>query len=171
MDRFDILNMNNEIAVKFTRLEEDIVVCDAIGDLFSTLVFGSTEAFRIPFVWISLLRIPETWPIVYALNNEPELKERLNIIDQGSFAEAGPEGTTALLASADMKPFYRLMPPRLKFFIRSIAIAPINLHGFTIGSINHGDSSPDRYRPGMDTSMLEHLMRVFSQRLSDLLVR
>jgi uncharacterized protein YigA (DUF484 family) len=55
--------------------------------------------------------------------------------------------------------------------IRSIAVAPINLHGYVIGSINHADPSPKRYRPGMDTTMLEHLMAVFSQRLSELLTR
>lgn len=171
MDKFDILNMNNEIAIKFNKLEMDIMDCDTIADLFSTLIFGSAEAFGIPSVWISLLRIPETWPIVYALNSKPSLKDRLNVIEKKSFEEVFPEGTAPLLASAEIKQFYCLMPPKLKFIIRSIAVAPINLHGFTIGSINHGDPSPKRYRPGMDTTMLEHLMAVFSHRLSELLVR
>jgi uncharacterized protein YigA (DUF484 family) len=171
MDKFDILNMNNEIAIKFNKLEIDIVVCEEIGELFTKLVFDSAEAFGIPYVWISLLRIPETWPIVYALNNETSLKDRLNIIEQSSFSELCPEASTPLLASADIRDFYRLMPPKLKFIIRSIAVAPITLHGLTIGSINHGDPSANRYRPGLDTTMLEHLMTVFSRRLSELLMR
>jgi uncharacterized protein YigA (DUF484 family) len=171
MDKLDILNMNNEIAIKFNKLEADIALCDEIGELFSKLVIDSARAFGIPSVWISLLRIPETWPLVYALNNEPLLKDRLNVIEHASFTDICPEGSAVLLASVDIKPFYRLMPPRLKFMIRSIAVAPINLHGYVIGSINHADPSPKRYRPGMDTTMLEHLMAVFSQRLSELLTR
>ncbi|MHB8829175.1 MAG: hypothetical protein ACYC6Q_06570 [Syntrophales bacterium] len=171
MDKIDILNINNEIAIKFSKLENDIAVCNGLGQLFAKLVFGSADAFGIPAVWISLLRIPETWPIVYALNNEPSLKDRLNIIEQSSFSEICPNAPTPLLAFANVNAFYRLMPSKLKFIIRSIAVAPINLHGYTIGSINHGDPSPERYRPGMDTAMLEHLMAVFSRRLSELLMR
>jgi uncharacterized protein YigA (DUF484 family) len=171
MDTLDILNMNNEIAIKFNKLEEDLAGCEGIGELFNDIVFESSEAFGIPYVWISLLRIPETWPIVYTLNNEDLLKDRLNIIEPARYFEICPEDSNPLLASTDIKVFYRLMPPKLKFIMRSIAIAPINLHGYTIGSINHGDPSPDRYRPGMDTTMLEHLMAVFSKRLSELLIR
>jgi uncharacterized protein YigA (DUF484 family) len=162
--------MNNEIAIKFIKLETEIAVCGHIGELFAKVVFDGARAFEIPSVWISLLRIPETWPIVHALNNEPLLKDRLNIIDQTSFADLCPEGAGALLASIDVRPFYRLMPPKLKFLFRSIAVAPINLHGYVVGSVNHADPSPKRYRPGMDTTMLEHLMAVFSHRLSELLV-
>jgi uncharacterized protein YigA (DUF484 family) len=171
MDKFDILNMNNEIAIKFNKLEEDIDLCEGMVELFAKLVFGSAEAFGIPAVWVSLLRIPETWPIVYSLNSDPPLRERLNVIELSSFSEVCMDISAPLLAAVDIKPFYRLMPPRLKFIIRSIAVAPVNLHGFTIGSINHGDPSPNRYRPGMDTTMLEHLMAVFSLRLSELLAR
>jgi uncharacterized protein YigA (DUF484 family) len=171
MDTLDILNMNNEIAVKFNKLEEDLAGCEAIGQLFNDIVFQSSEAFGIPYVWISLLRIPETWPIVYTLNNEALLKDRLNIIEPARYFEICPKDPIPLLASADIKVFYRLMPPKLKFIMHSIAVAPINLHGYTIGSINHGDPSPERYRPGMDTTMLEHLMAVFSKRLSELLIR
>jgi len=171
MDKMDILSINNEIAIKFNILEKDIAGCDGLGELFAKLVFDSAEAFDIPAVWISLVRIPETWPIVYALNNEPALKDRLNVIEQSAFSELCPEGHTPLLAFVDLHAFYRLMPPKLKFIIRSIAVAPFHLHGYTIGSINHGDPSPERYRPGMDTTMLEHLMAVFSLRLSELLIR
>ena len=171
MDSLDILNMNNEIAIKFTKLEEKLAGSEGIGELFHDMVFESAEAFGIPYLWISLLRIPETWPIVYTLNNDNALKDRLNIIEPARYFEICPKDPIPLLASTDIKVFFRLMPPKLKFILRSIAIAPINLHGYTIGSINHGDPSPDRYRPGMDTTMLEHLMAVFSKRLSELLVR
>jgi uncharacterized protein YigA (DUF484 family) len=169
MDTLDILNMNNEIANRFNKLEEMLASCENIGDLFEHIVFGSSEAFKIPYVWISLLRVPETWPIVYTINNRPFLKERLNIIEPTRYFEICPVDPVPLIASTDIRAFYRLMPLKLKFIMRSIAVAPINLHGKVIGSINNGDPSSERYRPGMDTTMLEHLMAVFSKRLSELL--
>ena len=61
------------------------------------------------------------------------------------------------------------MPPNVKYFLRSLAIAPFSLHGRLIGSLNHGDASPDRYRPGMETALLDHLARTVSEQLSRLL--
>jgi uncharacterized protein YigA (DUF484 family) len=74
-----------------------------------------------------------------------------------------------VIASGDLRPFFRLMPPNVKYFIRSLAVAPLALHGRLIGSLNHGDASPERYRPGMDTALLDHLAATVSRRLSDLL--
>jgi uncharacterized protein YigA (DUF484 family) len=44
--------------------------------------------------------------------------------------------------------------------------AGISDHGVMIGSLNHGDASSDRYRPGMDTALLNHLARTVSEQLS-----
>ncbi|MEK7827893.1 MAG: hypothetical protein AAB299_09220, partial [Thermodesulfobacteriota bacterium] len=43
------------------------------------------------------------------------------------------------------------------------------LHGRLIGSLNNGDASPERYRPGMGTTLLDHLAATVSRRLSELL--
>ena len=56
----DILKMNDEIARKFGKIEADLAVCRGIGELFERLLSGSEEAFGVPFVWLSLLRSPET---------------------------------------------------------------------------------------------------------------
>jgi uncharacterized protein YigA (DUF484 family) len=68
-----------------------------------------------------------------------------------------------------MKPFYKLLPRNKKYFIKSLAIAPITLKGEIIGSINHGDSSNLRYQPGMDTSLLEKLAANVSARLANIM--
>jgi len=52
-----------------------------------------------------------------------------------------------------------------------VAIAPVTLHTFPIGSLNHGDSSPLRYQPGMDTSLLAHMAAEVSALLSGILSR
>jgi diguanylate cyclase (GGDEF)-like protein len=50
-----------------------------------------------------------------------------------------------------------MLPKGQLNFIRSLAVSPISLHGEIIGSLNQADLSPLRYRPGMDTQLLEQL--------------
>jgi uncharacterized protein YigA (DUF484 family) len=69
-----------------------------------------------------------------------------------------------------MKPFYKLLPRNKKYFIKSLAIAPITLNSEIVGSINHGDFSNLRYQPGMDTNLLEKLASNISARLSNIMI-
>lgn len=165
----DILKMNDELARKFGKIEADLVVCQGIGELFERLLSGSGEAFGIPFVWLSILRNTETETLLRILNDSELLRNRLNVIEPSSFLEVCPDGPSSVIASGDLRPFFRLMPPNVKYFIRSLAVAPLALHGRLIGSLNHGDASPERYRPGMGTTLLDHLAATVSGRLSDLL--
>ena len=165
----DIVKANDEIARKFRGIEADLAVCRGIGELFEKLILGSEEAFGVPFVWLSLLRRPETEAILKPLRKSDVLRDRINIIAPTPFLEIFPDVAHPLLASGDLRPFFRLMPPNVKYFLRSLAIAPLTRHDCLIGSLNHGDASPDRYRPGMDTNLLDHLARTVSEQLSRLL--
>ncbi len=165
----DILKANDEIARKFGEIEADLAVCQGIGELFERLISGSEEAFGVPFVWLSLLRRPETEILLKLLGKSDILRDRINIIAPAPFLEILPDVAHQLLASGDLRPFFRLMPPNVKYFLRSLAIAPLTRHDCLIGSLNHGDASPDRYRPGMDTALLDHLARTVSEHLSRLL--
>jgi len=62
------------------------------------------------------------------------------------------ESTMPRLINDNLKPFYKLLPRNKKYFIKSLAIAPITLNSEIIGSINYGDFSSLRYQPGMDTN-------------------
>ena len=166
----DILKANEEIARKFGEIEADLAVCRGIGELFERLLSGSEEAFGIPFVWLSLLRSPETEAILKPLRKSDILRDRINIIAPAPFLKILPDVAHPLLASGDLRPFFRLMPPNVKYFLRSLAIAPLTRHGVLIGSLNHGDAALDRYRPGMDTALLAHLARSVSDHLSRLLM-
>lgn len=165
----DILKANDEIARKFGGIEADLAVCRGIGELFERLLSGSEEAFGVPFVWLSLLRRPETEALLKLLGKSDILRDRINIMAPAPFLEIVPDFAHPLLVSGDLRPFFRLMPPNVKYFLRSLAIAPLTRHGVLIGSLNHGDASPDRYRPGMDTALLDHLARTVSEQLSRLL--
>ena len=165
----DILKANEEISRKFGRIEADLAVCRGIGELFERLISGSEDAFGVPFVWLSLLRRPETQALLSPLGKSESLRDRINIIAPAPFLEILPDVAHPFLASGDLRPFFRLMPPNVKYFLRSLAIAPLTRHGCLIGSLNHGDASPDRYRQGMDTALLDHLARAVSKQLSRLL--
>ncbi|MBN2437325.1 MAG: DUF484 family protein [Deltaproteobacteria bacterium] len=169
MNHPDILKANDEIARKFKGIEADLAACREIGELFERLLSGSEEAFGVPFVWISVLRGPGTEALLKHLRKSDILRDRINIIVPASFLEIFPDVAHPLLASGDLRSFFRLMPPNVKYFLRSLAIAPLFLHGRPIGSLNHGDASPDRYRPGMETLLLDHLARTVSEYLSRLL--
>ena len=77
------------------------------------------------------------------------------------------ESTKPILVNNDLKPFYKLLPRKKKFFIKSVAIAPIIVNSEIIGSINLGDHSNLRYQPGMDTGLLEKLVSNVSDCLSN----
>jgi uncharacterized protein YigA (DUF484 family) len=165
----DIRKANDEIARKFEGIEAALAVCREIGELFEKLVSGSEEAFGVPFIWLSLLRRPETEAILKPLRKSGILRDRINLIAPVPFLEILPDVAHPLLASGDLRPFFRLMPPNVKYFLRSLAIAPLTRDGCLIGSLNHGDASLDRYRPGMDTALLDHLAKTVSERVSRLL--
>jgi two-component system cell cycle response regulator len=165
----DIQKMNDELARKFGKIEAELVVCRGIGELFERLLSESEEAFGIPFVWLSILHDPKTETLLRVLNDSELLRNRLNVIEPSSFLEVCPDGPSSVIASGDLRPFFRLMPPNVKYFIRSLAVAPLAHHGHLIGSLNHGDASPERYKPGMGTTLLDHLAATVSGRLSDLL--
>jgi len=166
----DILKTNDEIARKFRKIEADLALSRNIGELFERLVSGSEEAFGVPFVWLSLLDKPEVEALLAPLRESESLQDRINTLSEASFREIVPDPSRPLLAGGDLRPFFRLMPPNVKYFLRSLAVAPLTRSGCLIGSLNHGDASAQRYRPGMETALLHHLARTVSEEVSRLLL-
>lgn len=167
----DIGRINREIALKFRQIEDECALCRSIAELFERLLSSLERRFALPYVWLSLLSLPRTDRLIREVQKSPLLSERLNVITEEAFREIVPDITLPILASGDMRPFFRLLPPTRKYFLRSIAVAPLTLDGLQIGSLNHGDHSPDRYRPGLDTSLLHHLATAVSGKLAGLLLR
>ncbi len=170
----DIPKINEGIARKFLKIETDLGLRGSALELFEALLSDIQTDFGIPFVWLSLIRLTETSGLRKSLEASPLLRDRLNLIENALFLEIAPRVAPPLLAGGDLaggdlKPFFRLLPPNRKYFIRSIAVSPLTLHGRLIGSLNQGDSSPERYEPGMDTTLLMHLAQSVSDRLSALL--
>jgi uncharacterized protein YigA (DUF484 family) len=169
MEEPDILKINDDISRKFRKIESDLAARRSAAELFEALLAEIETLFGIPFVWLSLIRLPETTGLRKSLEASALLRDRLNCIEQASFLEIVPDVAPPLLVSGDLKPFFRLLPRNRKYFIRSLAVSPLTLRGTLIGSLNYGDTSPARYEPGMDTTLLMHLARCVSDRLAPLL--
>ena len=161
----DMQKRNEEIAVKYGSIEEKLTAAENAVQLFETWMTEMAEAFDIPFLWISILAVPENTALIKTLKTSSLLKDRLSVVDASEFAGLAPKGTEPVLVNGELKPFFRLLPKN-KFFVKSMAVAPIHIQGRIIGSINHGDASPYRYDPGMDTSLLQSLADRLSTRLS-----
>lgn len=95
--------------------------------------------------------------LIQLLESSEDLREHLNIIDRESFSELVGTGMRPLLTNENLKRYHKLLPEDQKYFIKSIALAPISLDGEVIGSLNQADFSPRRFQPGIDTSRLEQL--------------
>jgi len=154
----DILKKNEEIATKISKIEKNLPSFLNAKDLFEKLLVQIEEEFDIPFVWISVATETEFAGLIQVLRASHIIKERLNIIDRVTFLSIIGESTNPVLVNNDLKPFYKLLPRKKKFFIKSLAIAPIIVNSEIIGSINLGDYSNLRYQPGMDTELLEKLV-------------
>jgi len=165
----DIPKINEEITSKFKRIEAGLGIRPSAVELFEGLLTDIRTQFGIPFVWLSLLLVPETTDLRKTLAASPLLCDHLNLIPKDLFTEVVPGVASPLLVSGDLKPFFRLLPPNRKYLIRSIAISPLTLSGRLIGSLNQGDPSPERYEPSMDTTLLMHLAHSVSGCLSRLL--
>jgi diguanylate cyclase (GGDEF)-like protein len=156
-DLLETLKTNEEIAQKFFEIEVSILSILNFKDLFERLLTEIREKFGVPYVWISMIDKSEVSDLMQTLESSKILKERLNVIDREAFLSLIEGETKPVLISGDLKPYYKLLPQGQMYFIRSLAIAPITLDGEIIGSLNQADLSRLRYRPGMDTRLLERL--------------
>lgn len=105
--------------------------------------------------------------MVAALESSAILKERLNVVDRALFMELLGTHKKPILVNSDLKPYFKLLPQNRKYFVKSIAVAPISLDGAIIGSLNQADFEAERFQPGMDTTLLERLALKLSLCLSN----
>lgn len=151
------LKENEETVKKFYKVETKILGILDFKDFFEILLTKIKKIFKVPYVWISLIKTSEVANLIHHLESSIILRKNINIIDRNSFLQLVGNETTPLLANNNLKPFYKLATIRRKYLIGSIAIAPISIDGEIIGSLNQADPSHLRFQPGIDTTLLEHL--------------
>lgn len=167
-DQNEYLKANEELTRRFTQLEWSLTSYQNRLNLFAGLLRQIQQEFDIPYVWFSLIDSPDLSELIGLMKLSPFLLERQNLIEKNAFTELVGPGTTPLLTNGNMRPYYVLLPPKVKYFMKSLCIAPISCRGKVIGSFNHADYCPYRYQQGMDFTLLEDLMRKISARLTEL---
>lgn len=154
---FERLKTNEEIARRFHTVETKILSILNFVDLFETLLTSIMKEFKVPYVWLSLIKNSELTSLLQSQESSDILKERLNLINRNTFIKLVGNNTKPILANKNLKPYFKIFPKTRKYLIKSIAVVPIFLDGEIVGSLNQADISPSRFQPGLDTSLLEHL--------------
>lgn len=161
------LHENEKTTKKFQTVETEILSILNFKDLFEVLLTEIRQEFDVPYVWISMIRDSEVQNLIESLGKSEILKEHMNIVRRKPFMELIGDFKSPILVNTNLKPYFKLLPRNKKFFIKSLAVAPITLDGQIIGSLNQADSSPTRFQPGIDTSLLEQLSLKVSLCLSN----
>jgi uncharacterized protein YigA (DUF484 family) len=169
MDKTDeIRRINLAIAMKFTKVEEQLATAGSIAGLFETLFAAIEKEFSVPFVWLTLVDSEKAGPIIEAVKSSVLLNTRLKIISGPLFERIIPGGLQPVLVNKELTPYYKLLPPANKFLVKSLAIVPFQLQDRIVGSWNNGDVASDRYMPEMETGLLQKLAGKVSLRLAEL---
>lgn len=151
------LRKNEEIARKFFEIEVSLLSILDFKGLFERLLGEIQKKFDVPLVWITLIDANEISDLIELLAASDSLGNRLNTVDSRVFLPLIENRTAPVLINEDLSSYAPLLPAKETSHIRSLAIAPITLHGRIIGSLNQADFSPLRFQPGIDTSLLEQL--------------
>jgi uncharacterized protein YigA (DUF484 family) len=164
----DIKRINEELAARFSNVEARLPEDQTIAGLFETLFAGIEKEFAVPFVWLTLQDSEKAAPVIAAVKSSDILRSRLCVISPELFSQILPSGMKPVLVNNDLQPFYKLLPPTSKYFVKSLAIVPFCVGDQIIGSWNNGDASADRYTPEMETGLLAKLAQSVSRSLTRL---
>jgi diguanylate cyclase (GGDEF)-like protein len=162
------LQQNDRIAKKFIEIETAILPTLNFKDLFEVLLTQIREKFHVPYVWITLIDTYDLHDFMENFDKSNILKGRVTFIDRNSFVKITQFDKACILSNQNLKPYFKLLPKRQKFFIKSLAIIPFFLDGRLIGSLNQADFSKNRFKAGMDTSSLDQLGLKISLCLSNI---
>ena len=164
----DIKRINAELAARFSKIAARLPGDQTIAGLFETLFEGIEKEFTVPFVWMTLMDSELAAPVIAAVKSSDILRTRLCVITPALFSQILPDGRKPVLVNKDLQPFYKLLPPSSKYFVKSLAVVPFCIGDQIIGSWNNGDAVGDRYRPDMETDLLASLAESVSRCLTRL---
>lgn len=151
------LQENEEIARKFAAVETAILSILKFRDLFEVLLTEIRERFKTPYVWITMIENRDLQNLISPLATSDVLRDRMSVVDRQTFRDLVGSAMTPVLVNDNLKPYFKLLPRKKKYLIKSMALTPLSLDGEIIGSLNQADFSVDRFAPGIDTSLLEQL--------------
>jgi uncharacterized protein YigA (DUF484 family) len=166
-EKNDIKSINEDIARRFSSIADKLKQASNIVDLLEMLLDEVENKFHVPFVWFSFIEDEKNAPIIRNIASSDKLKIRLNLISRTSLEKLVLGEPKPVLINKTLKPYYKLFPERKKYFVKSMAIVPLQIKNEIIGSWNNGDVSAERYSPDMDTYFLQKCARLISMRLAE----
>jgi diguanylate cyclase (GGDEF)-like protein len=165
----ETLKKNQEIARAFFEIEASVLSVLNFRDFLERLLNEIREKRQIPYVWISLTEEGELSGMIKKSVSREVLADRVNFIEKEVFVKLAGDETIPLLVNEGLEDYHELIPQHYRDAIKSLAVAPLTLDGDIIGSLNNGDESGFRYRPGMDTTLLKQLATIVSICLSNVM--
>jgi len=171
MDNIEIilqrLKENEEIHRKFHRLESKIISILNFKDFFEILLTEIKKIFHIPYVWLSVIEESDLAKLIAQINGSDIIHKRTNYIKKSDFDKFLGQLSSPVLINKDLEAYFAFFPNAKSSPIRSLALAPVEIDGKIVGSLNQGDVDPTRFEPDMDTSALKQLMLKISLCLSN----
>jgi len=164
----DLKRINDVIAERFNNIEDRVTSAQTIAELFENLIEGVEKEFGVPFVWLSLVNSDNAGPVIAGVRESDFLDDRHSVVSPELLDQILAGGMKPVLANKDLLPFYRLLPPNRKYFVRSIAVVPFTLNGQLIGTWNNGDADENRYESDMKTDFIETMAGHVSRKLTQL---
>ena len=164
----EIKSINEDIVRRFALIEGRLKGCSSPEVLLAELLERVEEQFHVPFVWCSIITDEKNAQLIKKARSSPKLKGRLNLIGRELFEKIMTDGAGPLLVNSSLKPYFKLFPDGEKYFIKSMAIVPLQINGGIIGCWISADARQDRYQPGMHTDILQKFAEFVSRRLSEL---
>ncbi len=158
---------NEDLACKFHEVESRILTVLNFRDFFERLLIEISSIFEVPLVWFSLFEETDVSQLIRQSATTPILRERMNLIDRESFLQLVGQPDRPLLVNDRLGRYGRLFPPNRSLSIGSMAVVPVVLDGELVGSLNLADAASGRYRPGLNTVLLERLVLKVSLCLSN----
>ena len=151
------LRHNEQIVRKLFDIEGSILTTTGFRDLFENLLGQIEQQFSIPHVWLSIIHVESITSLIADLQQSPQARNHLVIVDQHTFHSLTGGSEQPLLVNRQLDRWSPLVPPAFRGSLGSMAIAPIRFEGRIIGSFNQGDADPARFSPDKDTFFLRQL--------------
>ena len=123
--------------------------------------------FKVPYVWLSVIKKSSLANLINPLIHSKIIIEKTKFINRSDFNPLFGNISTPVLLNYDLSPYASFLPGGKKFRKGSMAVAPVQIDGEIVGSLNQWDDEPTRFEPDMDTSFLEQLMMKISLCLSN----
>jgi len=161
------LKENEKIARKFNEIEISILTILNFQDFLERLLFEISNKFSIDYIWISIIEETTIAKQLHDIQDSKLLKTSTAFVPEKEFLAITKNSLKPFLANDNLKIYHDLVPKKPHYDMGSIAIAPITLDGNIIGSINQADKDKNRFKPGIDTSLLEQLALKVSLCLSN----